>query len=100
VFSTPQFLEWAKKNVILVEIDSPRKKQLEPQLKAQNEELKRKFQIRGFPTVLFLDANEKQIGRSGYKPGGLSHSARDKPRERVDQIERFRPCFGSGESVP
>jgi len=70
VFSTPAFLAWAKKNVILVEIDSPRKTQLEPQLKAQNEELKRKFQIRGFPTVLFLDANEKQVGRSGYKPGG------------------------------
>lgn len=70
MFSTPVFLAWAKKNVILVEIDSPRKTQLEPQLKAQNEELKRKFQIRGFPTVLFLDANEKQVGRSGYKPGG------------------------------
>ena len=44
--------------------------QLPPELKKQNEDLKRKFQIRGFPTVLFLDANEKQIGRSGYKPGG------------------------------
>lgn len=70
MFSTPTFLDWAKKNVILVSIDSPRKTQLPPELKKQNEALKTKFQIRGFPTVLFLDANEKQVGKSGYKPGG------------------------------
>ena len=70
MFSTPTFLTWAKKNVILVSIDSPRKTQLPVELKKQNDMLKQKFQIRGFPTVLFLDANEKQVGKSGYKPGG------------------------------
>jgi protein disulfide-isomerase len=70
VFSTDTFKAWAKKNVILVEVDSPRRTQLPDDLKKQNEELKRKFSIRGFPTILFLDGNEKVIGKSGYRPGG------------------------------
>ena len=70
MFSTPAFLDWAKKNVILVSIDSPRKTPLAPELKKQNDQLKAKFQIRGFPTVLFLDGKEKNLGKSGYKPGG------------------------------
>jgi len=70
VFSTPTFLEWAKKNVILVSIDSPRKTQLPAKLKKQNEALKAQFKIQGFPTILFLDAKEKKLGQSGYRPGG------------------------------
>ncbi len=63
-------MEWAKKHVILVSIDSPRRKELPAPLKKQNDKLKQKFQISGFPTVLFLDYSEKILGRSGYKPGG------------------------------
>ena len=70
MFSTPTFLDWAKKNVILVSIDSPRKTQLAPELKKQNDALKRQFKITGFPTVLFLDAKEKKLGKYGYNPGG------------------------------
>jgi protein disulfide-isomerase len=70
VFSTDEFKKWAKKNVVLVSIDSPRKTQLPAELKKQNDALKQKFQIRGFPTILFLDANEKKLGQSGYRPGG------------------------------
>ena len=70
MFSTNEFKAWAKKNVVLVEVDFPRRTQLAPELKKQNEELKRRFGISGFPTVLFLDGNEKVIGKSGYFPGG------------------------------
>jgi len=70
VFSTDQFKKWASKNVVLVSIDSPRKTQLPDELKKQNDKLKQQFQIRGFPTILFLDASEKQLGKSGYRPGG------------------------------
>ena len=45
-----------KKNVILVSIDSPRKTQLSVDLKKQNDMLKQKFQIRGFPIRLPLAA--------------------------------------------
>ena len=81
MFSTPQFLDWAKKNVILVSIDSPRKTQLPSELKKQNDMLKSKFSIRGYPTVLFLDAAEKQVGKSGYKPGGPEKWIEDAARQ-------------------
>src|ERR1700744_1852989 len=32
VFSKPEFVKWAKKNVILLELDFPRQKQLAPEL--------------------------------------------------------------------
>jgi thioredoxin-related protein len=67
VFSTAEFKKWAHKKVVLVHIDSPRKTKLPEELQKQNEALKSKFSIRGFPTVLFIDAKkEKVLGRSGY----------------------------------
>jgi protein disulfide-isomerase len=37
VFQTPFFTQWAKENVILVELDFPRKKQLPDELRKQNQ---------------------------------------------------------------
>lgn len=70
VFSKDEFKEWAEENVVLLELDYPRKTEQPEALKKQNEDLKAKYQIRGYPTVLFLDAKGKVIGQSGYKPGG------------------------------
>ena len=81
MFSTEKFLPWAKENVILVEIDSPKRKQLPADLKSQNESLKNRFNISGFPTVLFLDSKEKVIGRSGYKPGGPDNWIKDAAKQ-------------------
>lgn len=80
MFSTDEFKKWAKKNVILVEVDFPHQTQLPDDVKKQNEALKTKFQIRGFPTILFLDANEKVIYRSGYKKGGPDAWTKDAER--------------------
>jgi len=81
VFSTDKFKAWAKKNVVLVEIDFPRKTKLPDGLQKQNEALKSKFGIRGFPTILFLDGNEKVIGKSGYRPGGPDPWIEDAARQ-------------------
>jgi len=70
VFSTPEFRKWAKENVILLELDYPRNKPQSDELKKQNEELRTKYKIAGYPTVLFLDAKGKVLARSGYKKGG------------------------------
>src|SRR4026208_468233 len=42
VFSTPEFKEYAAKNVVLVELDFPRSKEQSAQLKKANAELKEK----------------------------------------------------------
>jgi hypothetical protein len=41
------------------------------ELKNQNQDLSRQYAVKGFPTVLFLDAEGKEIGRMGYKAGGV-----------------------------
>jgi protein disulfide-isomerase len=70
VFVKPEFKKWASKNVILVELDFPRKTALPDALKEQNDALQKKFQIRGFPTILFLDHKESVLHKSGYIEGG------------------------------
>ena len=70
VFDTPEFNAWAAKNVVLCEIDFPRKKSQDDATKAANNELMKKYGVKGFPTIVFTTAEGTEIGRSGYKPGG------------------------------
>lgn len=70
VFDTPQFKAWAKQNVVLLYLDFPIKKPLAPALTKQNDALAKKYQITGYPTVLFLKADGSRIGQTGYVPGG------------------------------
>jgi protein disulfide-isomerase len=70
VFGTPKFKDWAKQNVVLVEVDFPRKKQPTHKLQAQNADLKGKFPFNGYPTIVILDSDGKELGRkTGYQPG-------------------------------
>ena len=68
VFSQSEFQEWAKKNVVLLQLDFPRPRK-NPYEK-QNEKLAKQYGVTGLPTVLFLNAEGKELGKSGYRPGG------------------------------
>jgi thiol:disulfide interchange protein len=71
VFSTPQFQEFAAGNLILLELDFPRRKQLEPELVRQNAELQSRYNIEGFPTVILVSPDGKERKRHvGHRPGG------------------------------
>jgi thioredoxin-related protein len=66
----PEFLNYAKDNLVLLNLDFPRKTQLpESQAKA-NEAIAQRFKITGFPTVILLDSQGEKIGQTGYQPGG------------------------------
>jgi thioredoxin-related protein len=78
VFAKPAFKTWAKENVILFEIDFPRRKQLSTELTQQNQGLQQAFQVRGYPTVWIFKAeadaananiNLKAYGSLGYPAG-------------------------------
>jgi protein disulfide-isomerase len=45
VFSKPEFADYAKKNLVLVEVDFPRKKQQPEALKEANDALQKKYRI-------------------------------------------------------
>lgn len=70
VFSQKAFKDYAAKNLILVEIDFPRRKEIPAELEAQNEALAKTYGIRGFPTILVMDANAKVLKSTGYQRGG------------------------------
>jgi len=69
VFSKPEFIAWAKKNVILLELDFPRRTQLPEAQARQNEELRQFFQVQGYPTVWLFNMTKDQSGK--YTIAGL-----------------------------
>ena len=76
VFSKDEFKTWAADNVVLLELDFPRRKTLPADIQAQNQSLKQAFQIRGFPSVWVFDLardaegryNVSAHGKTGYAP--------------------------------
>lgn len=70
-FSKPEFKNFASKNLVLVEVDFPQNKSQSTDVKKQNEELKTKFGVQGYPSLVLLDSTGKEIIRNvGYLPGG------------------------------
>jgi thioredoxin-related protein len=70
VFSTPEFKEYAKDKLVLMEVDFPQTKKQTKALKKANEALQEKYKIEGFPTIVVLDGEGKKVGELGYMPGG------------------------------
>lgn len=79
VFSKPEFVSWAKNNVVLLELDFPRGKQLSPELTQQNASMQQAFGVSGYPTVWIFktEKNNKDkkfaidaYGSLGYPVGG------------------------------
>lgn len=70
VFSQKAFKDYAGDNLILFVADFPAKKEPSAELKRQNEALSKTYSVRGYPTVLLLTAEGKEIARTGYREGG------------------------------
>lgn len=70
VLGTNQFKEFAGENLILVKLDFPRRIPQSPTLQAQNRQLAETFGVRGFPTVVVVNEQGRELGRLGYQPGG------------------------------
>ena len=80
VFSKPEFIKYAKENLVLVEVDFPKRKQQSPDQKKANEALQNKYNVQGFPTIIVIDANGKTVwSNEGYLSGG--------PKAMIDAIE-------------
>lgn len=77
VFVQPEFKKWANENVVLLELDFPKRTRLEDKLLNQNAQIQQAFQVRGYPTVWFTNADDDSgkinfspIGSTGYVAGG------------------------------
>ncbi|MEO8439214.1 MAG: thioredoxin family protein [Spartobacteria bacterium] len=82
VFSQPEFADYAAKNLVLLEVDFPRTKELSAEQKTANEKLANRFGIYGFPTVVVLDQSGKKLGDLGYMPGG--------PKEFIAALKKLQ----------
>ena len=84
VYKTPEFSKWAQKNVVLVDIDFPKRTTLPKELQQQNRTLGQLFAVRGYPTVWLVELTNKggdnvvrynnyylkALGKTGYVAGG------------------------------
>jgi len=78
VFAKDAFVGWAQKNVILLELDFPRRKEQSAELVQQNQSLQQAFQIKGYPTIWLFYVTEdptshklniSALGSLGYPTG-------------------------------
>src|SRR5207245_9033311 len=61
ILSQPQFKEYANKNLVLVEIDFPRRKAQSVETRKQNQELAARYEVVGFPTLVVLTVERKTV---------------------------------------
>lgn len=59
VFVKDGFKTWADENVVLLELDFPRRLKLPEDIKMQNSMLQQQFQVRGYPTIWIFEVNQK-----------------------------------------
>ena len=71
VFDTEEFRKGATNDYVLLMVDSPQDQELlSEKAKKQNPKLVEKYEVRGFPTVLVLDAKGEVVFQGGYEKGG------------------------------
>ena len=80
VFQTSDFKNWSEK-VVLVELDFPKRIAQDDQTKAQNQQLKNMFQVRGYPTVYFISPEKMEDGRTSLKSLGSTGYVRGGAKE-------------------
>ena len=77
VFSRREFIDYAEKNLVLVEIDYPQRKKQSAALVQQNERLAKEYGIeeKGYPTLVLLDPAGKIVrelqGYDGETPADM-----------------------------
>jgi rhodanese-related sulfurtransferase/thioredoxin-related protein len=86
VFASPEFVQYARRALVLVDVDFPQKITQSEELKRNNLTLKARFNLsrvadEGFPTIVLLnDAGETVFQETGYAGGG--------PSEVLSKLER------------
>ncbi len=78
VFSKEEFTKWAKKNVVLLKVDFPKRKKIPTEIAAGNKSLQQAFQVRGYPTLWLFSVGEEvsditPLGSTGYVKGGAKN---------------------------
>jgi len=66
---TNDFRSWAADKAVVLIVDFPKKTPQSLAIKAQNEALQKRYQVKGFPAVLLISTDGSEIGRLGGYSG-------------------------------
>ena len=73
ILSQSQFENYARENLVLLEVDFPRAKPQSPELRKQNQELAQQYQVEGFPTIVVLNGDGQKLWQyDGYFADGTA----------------------------
>jgi protein disulfide-isomerase len=85
VLSSRAFQTYSVSRFVFVVVDFPHDTPLLDDVRQQNDMLKDKYGINGYPTLIVTDANGKELGRtSGYNPGSGSQAV-------IESLKPFLP---------
>lgn len=70
VFDAPEFIEFARMNLVLVELDFPRNKPMAHLQLQGNIALQKSYRVTEYPTVILVKQDGQEFNRSGYVAGG------------------------------
>jgi protein disulfide-isomerase len=76
VFDQKLFLEFAKKNLVLLEVDFPSRKSQPANVVSQNQALDKRFNIRRYPTMILIDEKGNEMAKNYYQRGGAEEYVR------------------------
>ena len=62
VLDTDEFMDWAGRHAVLLELDYPKTTKQTAEQKEQNESLKKRYQISKYPTLLLLGQDGEVLG--------------------------------------
>lgn len=98
VLSKPQFVTWAQKNVILLELDFPRGKKLPDNIAQQNASLQDFFKVQGYPTVwIFNMAKDAATNKYSLTAlGSLGYPQCEKGKELNSFLDKANTILKSG----
>ncbi len=84
VYKKEEFKAWAKDNVILMDIDFPRRTPQAEELASQNRNLQQLFKVTGFPTVwYFTGAKDEETGKLNLSLLGKTGYPRSQPGQEA-----------------
>jgi protein disulfide-isomerase len=83
VFSSPEFQAYAKHNLVLVDVDFPENTPQPAKIKKANQALAEKYGVDGFPTVIVLASNGKELEKKAGYEG-------ESPTNFIAELEKLR----------
>ena len=87
VLSTDLFIDWAEKNVVLLEVDFPEKRQ-SPSQKKHNDALMERYSVAKTATFVFIDSDGEPVTRCGFDTARLrDDEPKGQPRAFIQYLE-------------